>query len=75
MLLMVSMLLAANVTAAPDHLINFQIEDQFKHKHSSEEFAGKVAVFVWTDHQSRDFSAAWVTSLTDVLEVSSPRVF
>ncbi len=73
LLLMVSMLLAANVAAAPDHLINFQIEDQFKHEHSSEEFVGKIAVFVWTDRQSKDFSSAWVAALTDAMAASPPK--
>jgi hypothetical protein len=49
-------------------LIEFEIEDQFKEKHTREELLGTTAVLVWADRDGSDFLDAWNAALDIALE-------
>ncbi len=56
-----------------DHLLDFQIKDQFQQIHTSREFSGAISIFVWVDRSSRDLSAAWVVALANALADRAPQ--
>ena len=62
--------------AADSTLIEFEIKDQFKNKHTQEEFVGKVVIIVGHDKAGRKYKAPWAEALYDSLraEIDSGRI-
>ena len=40
-------------------LIEFEIEDQFKEKHTHDEILGQTTMFVWADRKGSEYTEAW----------------
>jgi hypothetical protein len=62
------LLLPAIASADCIELIEFEIEDQFKEKHTREELLGTTAVLVWADRDGSDYLDAWNAALDTALE-------
>ncbi|MDH3891647.1 MAG: YtfJ family protein [candidate division Zixibacteria bacterium] len=62
--------------AADSTLIEFEIKDQFKNKHTHEELQDKVVLIVGHDRGGRKYKAPWAEALYDSLkpEVDSGRI-
>lgn len=76
-LFVVIVLLAPTATMAADStLIEFEIKDQFKNKHTHEEFSGKVLVIIGHDKGGRKYKAPWAKAVYDSLksEIDSGRI-
>ena len=67
--LLVALLIPCPVAAAADciELIEFEIEDQFKEKHTENELLGDTVVLVWADRKGADFLDAWNQALEEAL--------
>lgn len=48
-------------------LIDFEIEDQFKNKHSDEDFRGSVIFFISGDRKGNNFRKLWESEIRDSL--------
>jgi hypothetical protein len=49
-------------------MIEFEIEDQFKEKHTHEELVGGTVVLVWADRKGSDYLDAWNEALDEALD-------
>ncbi len=63
-----ALLLAPGLEASETKLLEFRIEDQFKNKHSNEEYAGAVVLLIGADGGGAEFNAAWSTAIHGALE-------
>ena len=49
-------------------LIEFEIEDQFKEKHTRDEILGHTTLFIWADRKGSEYTEAWGAALKEALE-------
>ena len=57
----------ANAQAPDSTLIHFEIEDQFKQKHTEKQFYGQVTVFICSDRGGSKFNELWAKAIEDTL--------
>ena len=68
LLVLLLILLPSIASAECIELIEFEIEDQFKEKHTGEELLGTTVVLVWADRDGSDFLDAWNEALDVALD-------
>ena len=51
-------------------LIEFEIEDQFREKHTHREFIGKALIVVGSNKGGKDYNEPWAETLRDSLDAS-----
>jgi hypothetical protein len=68
--LLAVLLVLCPVAAVADciELIEFEVEDQFKEKHTEKELLGDHVVLVWADRKGADYLDAWNEALDTALE-------
>jgi hypothetical protein len=67
LLFTILMLVPAVASAECIGMIEFEIEDQFKEKHTHEELLGSPVVLVWSDRKGSDFMDVWDEALDEAL--------
>ena len=68
LLLIFLLLVPALASAECIELIEFEIEDQFKEKHTRDELLGQATVLVWADRKGNEYLDAWSEALEEALD-------
>lgn len=66
--LLLLLTLPAMANADCIELIEFEIEDQFKEKHTHEEVLGQVTLFTWADRDGSEYLDDWDQALDEALD-------
>ena len=70
-LCMAAMLIAMPVIGQETTLIEFEIEDQFKKKHTDAEYRGSVLVLVAAGRKGSEYTGAWQEAVIDTLATAT----